>query len=116
MWDDKPPQDHRAKEECLMVDIITARREAGKFFYEYGFGALLSSVAQNRLGEIIFSLAMKGNQSKTTDFAELNQGFIAVLKITDKFPIKFFFVSTPFGGGNKKPLRYIPEVLPWDEP
>ena len=58
-----------------MVDIITARREAGKFFYEYGFGAFLSSVPQNRLGEIIFSLAMKGNQSKTTDFAELNQGF-----------------------------------------
>lgn len=58
-----------------MVDIITARQEIGKFFYENGFGELLSSVPQNRLVEIICSLAMKGNQSKTTDFAELRQGF-----------------------------------------
>ena len=29
MWDDKPPQDHSSREECLMVDIITARQEVG---------------------------------------------------------------------------------------
>ena len=56
-----------------MVDMIAAQQEIGKFFYENGFGELLSSVPQNRLGEIIFSLAKKGNQSKTTDFAELKQ-------------------------------------------
>jgi len=44
-------------------------------FYEYGIGEKLSSVPQKRLTEIICGLAMKGNQSKTTDFAELNQGF-----------------------------------------
>ena len=75
MWDDEPPQDHEPKEECLMVDIATARQEIGKFFYKYGFGEKLSSVPQNRLAEIISSPAMKGNQSKTTDFAELRQGF-----------------------------------------
>lgn len=58
-----------------MVDIVTARHEIGKFFYEYGFGEILSGVPQNRLTEIISSLAMKGNQSKTTDFAELKQVF-----------------------------------------
>ena len=56
-----------------MVEIIAARTQIGKFFYEYGFHEILSSVPQNRLEEIIFGLAMKGNQSKTTDFAELNQ-------------------------------------------
>ena len=75
MWDDKPPQDHTPKEECLMVDIIAARQEIGKFFYENGFGELLSSVPQNRLVEIISSLAMTGNQSKTTDFSEIGQGY-----------------------------------------
>lgn len=58
-----------------MVDIITARQEIGKFFYKYGFGNILSSVPQNRLAEMISSLAVKGNQSRTTDFAELKQGF-----------------------------------------
>ena len=58
-----------------MVDIIAARKATGKFFYRYGFGEKLSSVPQKRLTEIICGLAMKGNQSKTTDFAELNQGF-----------------------------------------
>ena len=71
MWDDKPPQNHKSKEECLMVDMIAARQEIFKFFYEYGFSEILSSVPQNRLSEIMSSLAMKGNQSKTTDFAEL---------------------------------------------
>ena len=75
MWSDKQAQDHELKEESLMVDIIAAREETGKFFYKYGFGDILSSVPQNRLTEIIYSLAMKGNQSRTTDFAELNQGF-----------------------------------------
>lgn len=75
MWDDEPPQDPEPREECLMVDIVTARQEIGKFFYKYGFGEKLSSVPQKRLAEIITSLAMKGNQSKTTDFAELKQGF-----------------------------------------
>ena len=56
-----------------MVDIIAARAQIGKFFYEYGFNEILSSVPQNRLVEIISGLAMKGNQSKTTDFAELDQ-------------------------------------------
>ena len=74
MWDDESPQDHK-KEECLMVNIITAREEIGKFFYQYGFGQILSGVPQERLAEIISGLAMKGNQSKTTDFAELKQGF-----------------------------------------
>ena len=75
MWSNNQPQDHEPKEESLMVDIIAARQETGKFFYKYGFGDLLSSVPQNRLSEIIFGLAMKGNQSRTTDFAELKQGF-----------------------------------------
>lgn len=35
----------------------------------------MNSVTQKRLAEIICGLAMKGNQNKTTDFAELNQGF-----------------------------------------
>lgn len=56
-----------------MVNIIASRTQIGKFFYEYGFSEILSSVPQNRLGEIIIGLAMKGNQSKTTDFAELKQ-------------------------------------------
>ena len=56
-----------------MIDMITAKQEIGKFFYECGFGTILSSVPQNRLSEIISSLTMKGNQSKTTDFAELKQ-------------------------------------------
>lgn len=56
-----------------MVDIIAARAQIGKFFYEYGFNEILSSVPQNRLVEIISGLAMKGNQSKTADFAELGQ-------------------------------------------
>ena len=64
MWDDKAPQDHPAKEECLMVDMIAARQEIGKFFYECGFGAFLSSVPQNRLLEIISSLAIKGIKVK----------------------------------------------------
>ena len=75
MWDDELPQDHQAKEECLMIDIIAGRQAASKFFYQYGFGEKLSSVPQKRLAEIICGLAMKGNQSRTTDFAELNQGF-----------------------------------------
>ncbi len=58
-----------------MVDIITAREEISKFFYQNGIGEKLSSVPQKRIAEIICSLAMKGNQSRTTDFAELNQGF-----------------------------------------
>ena len=73
MWGIQPPQAHQVKEECLMVDMIAARQEIGKFFYECGFGTILSSVPQNRLLEIISSLTMKGNQSKTTDFAELKQ-------------------------------------------
>ncbi len=75
MWDDKSPQDHKPKEERLMVDIIAGRKAAGKFFYQYGFGEKMSSVPQKRLAEIICGLAMKGNQSRTTDFAELKQGF-----------------------------------------
>ena len=75
MWDDESPQDHEPKEECLMADIIAGRKAIGKFFYQYGFGENLSSVPQKRLTEIICGLAMKGNQSRTTDFAELNQGF-----------------------------------------
>ncbi len=75
MWDDKSPQDHKPKEESLMVDIIAGRKAAGKFFYQYGFGEKMSSVPQKRLAEIICGLAMKGNQSRTTDFAELKQGF-----------------------------------------
>lgn len=55
-----------------MVNIIAARTQIDKFFYEYGFNEILSSVPQNRLGEIISGLAMKGNQNKTTDFTELN--------------------------------------------
>ena len=58
-----------------MADIIAGRKATGKFFYQYGFGEKLSSVAQKRLTEIICGLAMKGNQSRTTDFAELKQGF-----------------------------------------
>ena len=54
-----------------MVNIIAAREEIGKFFYKYGFGDILSSVPQNRLAEMILGLAMKENQSRTTDFAQL---------------------------------------------
>ena len=75
MWDDESPQDHKPKEECLMADIIEGRKAMSKFFYQYGFGEKLSSVPQKRLTEIICGLAMKGNQSRTTDFAELNQGY-----------------------------------------
>ena len=57
-----------------MADIIAGRKAIGKLFYQYGFGEKLSSVPQKRLTEIICGLAMKGNQSRTTDFAELNQG------------------------------------------
>ena len=58
-----------------MANIIAGRKATGKFFYQYGFGEKLSSVPQKRLTEIICGLAMKGNQSRTTDFAELNQEF-----------------------------------------
>ena len=58
-----------------MANIIAGRKATGKFFYQYGFGEKLSSVPQKRLTEIICGLAMKGNQSRTTDFAELKQGF-----------------------------------------
>lgn len=58
-----------------MVDIIAARQEIGKFFYKHGFGDILSSVPQSRLSEIISGLGMKGNQSRTTDFVELRQGY-----------------------------------------
>ena len=75
MWDDESPQDHKPKEECLMTDIIAGRKATGKFFYQYGFGENLSSVPQKKLTEIICGLAMKGKQSRTTDFAELNQEF-----------------------------------------
>ena len=37
MWDDKPPQNHKPKEECIMVDIIADQQEISKFFYENGF-------------------------------------------------------------------------------
>lgn len=75
MWDDESPQDHKPKEECHMADIIAGRKAMSKIFYQYGFGEKLSSVPQKRLTEIICGLAMKGNQSRTTDFAELKQGF-----------------------------------------
>ena len=58
-----------------MANIIAGRKATGKFFYQYGFGEKLSSVPQKRLTEIICGLAMKGNQSRATDFAELNQGY-----------------------------------------
>ena len=32
-----------------MADIIAGRKATGKFFYQYGFGENLSSVAQKRL-------------------------------------------------------------------
>lgn len=58
-----------------MIDIIPATREIGKFFWEYGFNEILTSVPQKRLGDMILGLAMKGNQCHTTDFSELKQGF-----------------------------------------
>ena len=58
-----------------MVSIITGREEIGKFYYQYGLGEILSRVPQERLTEIICGMAMKGNQSKTTDFAEIKQRF-----------------------------------------
>ncbi len=36
MWDDESPQDHKPKEECLMVDIIAGREATGKFFTSTG--------------------------------------------------------------------------------
>lgn len=65
MWDDKSPQGHR-KRECLMVNIITARENIGQ---------ILSGVPQERLAEIRSGVEMEGNQSKTTNFAELKQRF-----------------------------------------
>lgn len=44
MWDDKPPQDHMPKEEYIIVDIITARQEVGKLFYEYRYSEILGAV------------------------------------------------------------------------
>lgn len=52
---------------------MLAREQIGKFFYEYGFNKILSSVPQNHLVETISGLAMNGSQSKTADFAELKQ-------------------------------------------
>lgn len=57
-----------------MTNIIPAARRISKFFWEYGFNEILTSVPQARLRDIIMGLAMKGNQSRTTDFAELKQG------------------------------------------
>ena len=36
MLDNKPLQKHQVKEECLMVDMIVARQEMGKFFTSVG--------------------------------------------------------------------------------
>lgn len=58
-----------------MANIIATRKEINKFFSKHGFSKILSGIPQSRLGEIISSLAMKGNQSKTTDFVVINQGF-----------------------------------------
>jgi len=57
-----------------MGNIVTAKKEIDKFFYDYGFQEILTSVPQNRLGDILTGLARKGNQSRTTDFAELKRG------------------------------------------
>ena len=56
-----------------MVNMIAGKAETGKFFFQYGFQRLLTSVPQRRLEEMVIGLAMKGNQSRTTDFAELEQ-------------------------------------------
>ena len=66
---------HKAtKEGSLMTNMIAGKAEIGKFFFEHGFQKLLSSVPQRRLGDMLIGLALKGNQSRTTDFAELGQG------------------------------------------
>ncbi len=57
-----------------MGNIITAKKEIDKFFYDYGFQKILTSVPQNWSGDIITGLALKGNQSKTTDFAKFKRG------------------------------------------
>ena len=60
----------------MPYDRHYSREESNRqVFYQYGFGENLSSVPQKKLTEIICGLAMKGKQSRTTDFAELNQGF-----------------------------------------
>ena len=56
-----------------MVNMIAGKAETGKFFLRYGFQKLLTSVPQRRLEDMVIGLAMKGNQSRTTDIAELNQ-------------------------------------------
>jgi len=56
-----------------MVNMIAGKEETGKFFFRFGFESILTSVPQRRLGEMLIGLAMKGNQSRTTDFAELKQ-------------------------------------------
>ena len=61
------------KEGSLIVNMIAGKAEIGKFFFRYGFQKLLSSVPQRRLGDMLIGLALKGNQSRTTDFAELGQ-------------------------------------------
>ena len=65
---------HKAtREGSLMVNMVAGKAEIGKFFFRHGFQKLLTSVPQQRLEEMVIGLAMKGNQSRTTDFAELNQ-------------------------------------------
>ncbi len=58
-----------------MVNIVAGKAETGKFFFQYGFESLLTSVPQRRLGKMLIGLAMKGNQSRATDFVELKQCF-----------------------------------------
>ncbi len=58
-----------------MGDIIEAKKEISKVFYDYGFHKLLTSVPQNRLGDIITGLALKGNQSNFKCFQQAFQVF-----------------------------------------
>ena len=56
-----------------MANMIAETETIGKFFFQYGFQEILTSVPQRLLGDMITGLAMKGNQSRTTDFAELGR-------------------------------------------
>lgn len=56
-----------------MANMIAETEAIGKFFFQYGFQEIMTSVPQRLLGDMIIGLAMKGNQSRTTDFAELGR-------------------------------------------
>ncbi len=50
MWDDESPQDHKPKEECLMVDITAGRKATGKFFTSTGLDKIKQCTTEEAHG------------------------------------------------------------------